>query len=120
MFVLLPLKLASMGFALYGALKLAGAGKAIPLFVAGKMATAKYRPGEGPLSEKTIIEIAKDDPVGEMLFVLGDYKDDFKKFRGRTLRVTNSEKKSLMASIEAISTGSTEPLLDFLEQFPRW
>lgn len=116
---ILPIKVITLVLGLYGALKITGAGKAIPVLIGGKLLTSKYRAGEGPLSDQMVIDIGTYDPVGCVIWQLGEQDPGFKRFRGRTFSLTKSEQRSFSAALDALGKRSTAALLDFLEQYPR-
>ena len=119
MFAIAPVAILALLLEVGSVIKLSGATKAIPVLLAAKWATSRYRVGEGPLSDQTLVEITSENDIGKLVVVLGESVPEFQKFRGKELRLTKSEMKSLSSCLQAVGKGAHEPLLDFLEQFPR-
>lgn len=80
-----------------------GGAKMAAAVVVARESTRGYRKGEGPLSETYKLRIAPDsDELGCLVSVLANYYADFKSFQGKTVKLTPSERTSLIVHVIAI------------------
>lgn len=79
-----------------------------------------YRTGEGPLSPKMPVKVARGKGIGEMLANLATNYEDLDRFKDRTFVMTESEAKSLAILLEASYEHATAipALVDYLNNFP--